>query len=115
MPNRAIRIKGAVLDAWKRVTGIELDDGAAANGAIRTAVTLPERGVLRGPDGMQVVVPDLTIAAKGDGVNIRDSSDGQVRSTLRMGGRGGARAPDHYPMAGRSCLRTSDAADQASA
>lgn len=43
MPNTQIRIDREALDRWKAAIGLPLDDGAAANAAIRLAAELPER------------------------------------------------------------------------
>lgn len=38
--NKSIRIDAAALERWKLASGIELNDGEAANAAVRTAASL---------------------------------------------------------------------------
>ena len=82
MPNRAIRIDEKALDAWKRATGIELEDGEAANAAVRTAATMHEREASAMASGIEWIlhaqraghVPstDVEVVVEGREVRIRE-------------------------------------------
>ena len=78
-----------VIDRWKAATGIELDDGAAANAAVRTAANLRQREAEAMARGMQWLLsmiqdghvpsrPDLDITVKGDEVRISDPDGGRL-------------------------------------
>ena len=56
MVNRAIRIDEAALAAWKQAAGVELDDNAAANAAVRMAVDTAADAVHAEAYGMKRVL-----------------------------------------------------------
>ena len=56
MPNRAIRIDEEALARWKEAAGVELDDNAAANAAVRMAVDAAADSVHAQAYGMKRVI-----------------------------------------------------------
>ena len=56
MAKTQIRIDPAALAAWKQATGIELDDGAAANAAVRLAADVEARERWAEAYGMKRVI-----------------------------------------------------------
>ena len=56
MANRAIRIDESALAAWKQAAGVQLDDNAAANAAVRMAVDAAADSVHAQAYGMKRVI-----------------------------------------------------------
>ena len=94
--NKPIRIDADALARWKATTGIELDDGAAANAAIRTAAGLREREAEAMAYGMRWLIdlidrghvpagPDVTISVEGSKLTI-STAGGQIVAVLEAGG-----------------------------
>ena len=54
--NKPLRVDAQALAAWKRATGIDLDDLAAANSAVRVAADLPRREAEAVSRGMNWIV-----------------------------------------------------------
>ena len=106
--NKPIRIDKEALDRWKEAVGVPLDDGAAANAAVRMAATWREREAEAHASGMHFLlhalqdghIPvaalgELEITVKGTDVHVGAAgvsfaafgvNPGNVRAKLRAAG-----------------------------